>query len=143
MGGQSIEPPTTPNQAKISSEGRSPLPTNGGDRSVNDSDRTAKAAGLVSELGRPSFKARFLDATGVLVGQSSGIIHPKSLNSVVKERPPKLGTARDKVSGKRRRPLIIRAHQNPQGGHNLTSVYDPVEWRAWDGGLSVNFHRPS
>ena len=96
MGGQSIEPPTTPNQAKISSGGRSPLPTKGGDRSVND--RTAKAAELVSGPGRPS-KARFIDAMGVLVGQSSGIIHPKSLNSVVGEWPPKLGTAKDRVSG--------------------------------------------
>ena len=140
MGGQSIESPTTPNQAKISSEGRSPLPTKGGDRSVND-----KAAGLESESGRPSCKARsrFLDAVGVLVGQSNGIIYPKSLNSVTGERPPKLGTARDKVSGKRRRPSIIRPHQNPQEGHNLASVYDPAEGRAWGGDLSEVFRRPS
>jgi hypothetical protein len=141
MGGQSIEPPTTPGQVIISSEGKSPLPTKGGDRSVND--RRAKAAGLESEHGRPSFEARSLDAMGVLVGQSSGIIHPKSLNSVAGERPPKLGTARNEVSGKRRRPSITRAHQNLLGGHNLASVYDPAERVTREGGRSVVFHRPS
>ena len=141
MGGQSTEPPTTPNQVKMSSEGKSPLPTKGGDRSVND--RRAKAAGLESEHGRPSFKARSLDAVGVLVGQSSGITHPKSLKSVAGERPPKLGTARDKVSGKRRRSSIICAHQNLQGGHNLALVYDPAERGTREGGRSVAFHRPS
>jgi hypothetical protein len=93
--------------------------------------------------GRCFFKSRFPDATGVLVGQSDGMMNAKSSSSGSSRSGVKdcgLGTANIKVSERSDDLRSKDTHQSLQGDHSRASIY-PADARdcdtVWHAGLSV------
>jgi hypothetical protein len=92
-------------------------------------------------------EARFLDATGVLVGQSGGMKNTKSSKSwfcTSRAARSKLETTKIEVSESGDDPKVVRAHQSLQGRSSQGSMYHAVArkcYSRWGGGLSVPFQR--
>ena len=116
-----------------------------------DYSAVAKKGSTPTEAAAPEptehfLEARFIDATGVLVGQSGGMKNTKSSKSCSchsRAACPKLETINIEVSESGDN-TVIRAHQSLRGGNSQGSMYHANARKydsRWSGGLSVPFQR--